>query len=236
MQSHDGSLRVACYFPVKEFKPYEDVEAKFLSDMVKAQRGGAERFIFVTGQMLQLADKERLKAQSFTSHTVIYDCNDIVSVVSAPGAGFLRAELGFPERENSYDHDFFKSLFATVSFSNLIHLFNESLEPKIYPSGFFELFDTLDIFNRTAQPSLLRQDFNEVYVNWVNAVYSFHDQLLGRDQFEYVTENRTFVMKRLPFAQYQVVYEEVGAAFSALTQRTMQLANFVAEKLQIPIR
>jgi len=89
LQSHDGTLRVACYFPVKEFRPYEDIEAKFLSDMKKAQKGGAKSFTFVTGQVLQLAEKVKLKALSFTKDTTVYDCTDILSVVSMPEAGFL---------------------------------------------------------------------------------------------------------------------------------------------------
>ncbi|VVP61708.1 hypothetical protein PS874_06334 [Pseudomonas fluorescens] len=237
LQSLDGTLRVACYFPVKEFKPYEQIEAKFLSDMEKAQKGGAERFTFVTGQMLQLAEKVKLKALSFTKNTTVYDCNDILNAVSAPGAGFLRAELGFiEEKKRSYDHEFFEGLFTTVSFSNLIHLCNESLEPKIFPSGFFELFDTLEFFNRTAQPDLLSRDLTEAYVAWVSAVYCFHEQLLGLDQFDYVFHNKTFVMKRVPSAQFQEIYDAVSTAFVGLTQGTMGLANLVAEKLQIAIR
>lgn len=236
LQSHDGSLIVACYFPVKRYRPYEDIEAKFLSDMEKAQKVGAIRFTFVTGQVLQLAEKVKLKARSFTKDTDVFDCNDILNVVCAPEAGFLRAELGFHDKNSSYDHDFFEALFATVSFSNLIHLFNDSLEPKIFPSGFFELFDTLEIFNRTAQPDLLSQDLKEAYVIWVDAVYRFHEQLLGIDQFDYVFENQTFVMKRIPYPQFQGVCNEVSAAFVSLTQGTTQLAGLVAEKLRIAVR
>lgn len=236
LQSLDGTLRVACYFPVKEFKPYEAIEAKFLIDMEKAKEGGAERFTFVTGQILQLAEKVKLKGLSFTKDTTIYDCNDILNVVSAPEAGFLRAELGFPDKKSSYDHEFFENLFSTVSFGKLMHLFNESIEPKIFPSGFFELFDNLDIFNRTAQPDLLSEDLKTAYVSWVDAVYSFHQQLLGLEQFDYVFENKTFVMKRVPAAQFQVIYDAVNTAFADLTRGTMGLANLVAEKLRIAIR
>ncbi|MGG5283302.1 hypothetical protein ACQZ2G_04745 [Pseudomonas viridiflava] len=207
-----------------------------MSDMEKARKGGASRFIFVTGQVLQRTEKVKLKGKSFTNKTEIFDCNDILSVVCAPRAGILRAELGFPDKKSSYDHDFFESLFAEVSFSNLIHLCNNSFTPKIYPHGFFELFDTMESFTLTAQPALLSPDLNEAYVSWVNAVDSFHEQLLGLDQFDYVFANRTFVMKRVAYPQYQAIYDEVSAAFAGLTQGTSQLLRLVAEKLRIAIR
>ncbi len=236
LQSLDGSLRVACYFPVKEFKPYEAIEAKFLSDMNKAHKAGAERFTFVTGQMLQLAEKVKLRGLSFITDTTVYDCNDILNVVSAPEASFLRAELGFPDKKSSYDHEFFETLFSTVSFSTLIHLYNQSMEPKIFPSGFIELFDNLDIFNQTAQPKLLSEDLKMAYVGWVDSVYSFQHQLLGLDQFDYVFENETFLMKNVPSAQFQGIYDTVNTAFADLAKGTMGLADIVAEKLRIPIR
>lgn len=236
LQSLDGTLRVACYFPIKEFKPYDEIEAKFLSDMEKARKGGAESFTFVTGQMLQLAEKLNLKKLSFTKDTAIYDCNDILNVVSAPEAGFLRAELGFPEIKKSHDQDFFETLFSTVSFSQLIHLFSESSEPKIFPSGFFELFDNLDIFRRTAQPGLLSEDLKNAYLSWGNAVDSFHQQLLGLEQFDYRYENQTFVMKPVPYAEYQGISDAVSTTFSDLAECTMELAKLVEGELRLAIR
>ena len=70
----------------------------------------------------------------------------------------------------------------------------------------------------------------------MHAVDSFHKQLLGLDQFDYVFENRTFVMKRVAYPQYQAIYDEVSAAFAGLTQGTSQLLRLVAEKLRIAIR
>ena len=236
LQSLDGTLRVACYFPIKEFKPYDEIEAKFLSDMEKARKGGAESFTFVTGQMLQRAEKLKLKELSFTKDTTIYDCNDILSVVSAPEAGFLRAELGFPEIKKSHDQDFFKALFSTVNFSKLIHLFNESLEPKIFPYGFLEVFDNLIIFRRTAQPGLLSDELKNAYLSWGSALDGFHEQLLGLEQFDYRDENQTFVMKRVPYAEFQGISDAVSTAFSDLAEYTMELAKLVEGKLRLPIR
>ncbi|OLS60555.1 hypothetical protein [Pseudomonas putida] len=236
LQSLDGTLRVACYFPIKEFKPYDEIEAKFLSDMEKAQKGGAESFTFVTGQVLQLAEKLKLKNFSFTKDTSIYDCNDILNVVSAPEAGFLRAELGFPDTKKSHDQDFFEILFSTVIFSKLIHLFNQSSEPKIFPSGFFEIFDALNIFRQTAQPGLLSDDLKNVYLNWGGAVDGFHLQLLELDQFDYRYENHTLIMKSFPYDEFQGVSDAVNTAFSDLVEYTMELAKFVEEKLRLPIR
>lgn len=236
LQSLDGALRVACYFPIKEFKPYDEIEAKFLSDMEKARKGGAESFTFVTGQMLQRAEKLKLKELSFTKDTTIYDCNDILSVVSAPEAGFLRAELGFPEIKKSHDQDFFKALFSTVSFSKLIHLFNESIEPKIFPYGFLEVFDNLNIFRRTAQPGLLSDELKNAYLSWESALDGFHQQLLGLEQFDYRDTNQTFVMKRVPYAEFQGISDAVNTAFSDLAEYTMELAKLVEGKLRLPIR
>lgn len=173
LQSHDRTLRVACYFPIKEFKPYEKVEIKFLSDMKKAQEGGSECFIFVTGQILQLAEKMNLQRLSLINDTKIFDCNDIMSVVSTPEAGFLRAELGFRETRISHDQAFFEKLFSTVSFSRLIHLLNESLEPKIFTYGFIDIFDTLEVFSKTAQPEFLSKDLKNAFLNWRDAVDVF---------------------------------------------------------------
>lgn len=236
LQSLDGTLRVACYFPVKTLKPYEDIEAKFLSDMDKAQKGGAESFTFVTGQLLQLADKVKLKKLSFTKDTSVFDCADILNAVSAPEAGFLRAELGFPDRKTSNDHDFFETLFSTVSFRKLIYLFHESYEPKIFPGGFFAFFDDLNVFRMTAQPDLLSKDFKRAYSSWRNAVDSFHEQLLGLEQFDYRSENQTLTMKRVPYSEFQSISDAVSSAFKNLIECTMELAKLVEEKLRLPIR
>lgn len=236
LQSTDGSLRVACFFPVKEYKSYKEIEVKFLSDMNKAEKGGASQFVFVTGQLMQLADKNKLKEQSLISNTTVYDCGDILNAVSAPGAGFLRAALGFPDEESSFEHDFFETLFGLVSFKKLIHLLNESLEPRIYPHAFFEIFDNLDIFNLTAQPGLLSPDLREAFKSWADSVDVFCFHLLKRDLFDYVYANQTFVMKQLPPKQYQVVYSEVSAAFSSMSSHTLQLARLVEKRLLIHIK
>lgn len=236
LQSTDGVLRVACYFPVKEYKSFSEIEAKFLSDMNKAKQGGATQFVFVTGQLMQLADKEKLKAQSLMPNTSVYDCGDILNAVSAPQAGFLRAALGFPDKESSFEHDFFETLFGLVSFKKLVHLLNESLEPRIYPHAFFEIFDNLDIFNLTAQPGLLSQDLRDAFTGWADAVDGFCFHLLKRDLFDYVYANQTFVMKRLPSAQYEAVFPQVSEAFSSMGDQTLQLARLVEQRLRIHIR
>lgn len=186
--------------------------------------------------MLQLAEKFKLKKLSFTKDTNIYDCTDILNVVSASEAGFLRAELGFPDIKKSHDQDFFEALFSTVSFNKLIHLFSESLEPKIFPSGFFEIFDNLNIFRLTAQPGLLTDDLKNSYLSWVKAVDGFRQQLLGLEQFDYRYENQTFVMKRFPYAESRGISDAVSTAFSDLMEYTIALTNFVEEKLRLPIR
>ncbi|AZD30240.1 hypothetical protein [Pseudomonas chlororaphis] len=114
LQSADGTLRVACYFPIKEYKSFKEIEAKFLSDMGKANQGGATQFVFVTGQLMQLADKEKLKVQSLIPKTAVYDCSDIVNVVSAPQAGFLRGLLGFPDNETGQCKPKFEGVLSSV--------------------------------------------------------------------------------------------------------------------------
>lgn len=114
LQNTDGTLRVACYFPTKEYKSFTEIEAKFLSDMRKASQGGATQFVFVTGQLMQLADKERLRIKSLIPKTAVYDCSDILSVVSAPKAGYLRALLGFPDREPEQRKPKFEGVLSSI--------------------------------------------------------------------------------------------------------------------------
>lgn len=236
LQSHDGHLRVACYFPIKEFKPYSEIAQKFMNDMKKAEKGGAKKFIFVTGQILQLSEKQQLKKACSIEGVEIFDCNDILSVVCKPESGFLRAELGFPDKDNSYDYEFFNRLYDMVSFIKLISLFNDSLVPKVFPCDFSDIFDALNTFNCTAQPSLLSQEFNESYISWMDAFHDFYEQVFLLDRFSYIHANQTFVMKRIPPSQFQDVCEQVSSAFSKSAEETVQLAGVVAEKLKIPVR
>ncbi|WP_146023277.1 hypothetical protein [Pseudomonas sp. GW456-12-10-14-LB2] len=114
LQSADGTLRVACYFPTKEYKSFSEIEAKFLKDLNKVSRADVTAFVFVTGQLMQLADKEKLKFQSPISKTAVYDCGDILSAVSAPQAGFLRALLGFPDKESMPSKPRFEGVLSSI--------------------------------------------------------------------------------------------------------------------------
>lgn len=204
--------------------------------MKEAQEGGAECFIFVTGQILQLAEKMNLKRLSLINDTKIFDCNDIMSVVSTLEVGFLRAELGFRETRISHDQAFFEKLFSTVSFSRLIHLLNESLEPKIFPYGFIDIFDTLEVFSKTAQPELLSKDLKNAFLNWRDAVDVFCLQLLGLEQFDYKDNNDTLVMKRVPSGKYQSIFDAMMTAYSDMATHTVELAKLAEKRLRVPIR
>ncbi|MCP1518891.1 hypothetical protein J2Y74_003201 [Pseudomonas migulae] len=235
LQSDDGYFRVACYFPVKEFKPYSDIELKFLGDMSKAAKGGAKHFTFVTGQILQLSEKKSLISRSSVPKTVIYDCTDILSLVSAPDAGFLRAELGFSEKIKSHDDEFFSELYRQVSFRKLINLFNDSIAPKLFPNGFFEIFDGLDYFNQTAQPKLLSRQFKIVFDAWEDSVGEFRNDLLYRDQFESTPDSRRLRLKQMDYVQFERVSKEVNLSFDSMVENTLSLARTAEEKLKLAI-
>lgn len=236
LQSLDGILRVACYFPIKEYRPYEDIKRKYLSDLNKAERAKAQKFSFVTGQVLQLAEKETLLGLSYTRQTEIFGCSDILNIVSAPGAAHLRAELGFPEVNESHDHAFFTSLYSIVSFKNLIYLFEESLPPRIFPMGFFEIFDTLAIFDRTAQPELLTEEMHTAYRNWTSRVYDFSHHLLDLENFEAIFNNRTLVMKKVSQEEYKIISAVMNETFNALWQETNSFVTTISRSLRIAIR
>ncbi|MNW19362.1 hypothetical protein D3C71_2193200 [compost metagenome] len=73
-------------------------------------------------------------------------------------------------------------------------------------------------------------------MSWGNAVDGFRQQLLGLELFDYRYENQTFVMKRVPYAEFQGISDAVSTAFSDLAEYTMELAKLVEGKLRLPIR
>lgn len=233
LQSADGQFRVACYFPIKEHKPYTEIKNKFISDMNKAKEGGAENFIFVTGQALQLAEKKELEKLSLIPKTTVYCCYDIITHISRPDAGFLRAELGFASKTPSYDETFSRDLYSAIGFKSLILLINESIPPKIFPYRFIHIFDGVSQLYITAQPRLLSEKLREPYDRWRKSVAKFEEILLHSDKYDYKADQ--FVMRQLKADEYRDFYQAASEAFSEFTERTLDLARAIEDQCHLPL-
>ena len=235
LESLDGTVVVACYFPVKKLASFKKIQSKFMSDMKKAHACGAEKFIFVTGQILQQADKRKLIKLSAIHSTEIHDCTDISNKVAAPESGYLRAELGFPDNKESPEKDFFRRLYKIVDFPKLIELFHISLPPRKFPSGFISFFDSVEKFNCSAEPGLLGKQLKTAFCNWSKAVEEFEHQINDPDRFDNVDAQRSYVLIKMPYVTSQRIGAEIKAAFTNLHQETNALTRLAAEKHRISI-
>lgn len=233
LQSTDGYFRVACYFPIKEYKPYAEIKDKFISDMNKAKNGGAKHFTFVTGQALQLTEKSELKGLSLIPATTIYCCYDIISHISKPEAGFLRAELGFPSKSQTHDESFSRDLYNAIGFKDLILIINESISPKIFPYRLINVADGISHFDMTAQPRLLSAGLREPYYRWRDAYSEFEEILLHSGNYEYKSNN--FVMRQLSRDEYLDFYQAASNAFDDFARSTLDLARKIEELCHLPL-
>lgn len=225
----------ACYFPINKLESLKKIKSKFIADMKKAHQNGAEKFIFVTGQILQLAEKHKLIRLSTVAETEIHDCTDISNKVAAPESGYLRAELGFADNKESPEKDFFRRLYKIVDFPHLIDLFHISLSPKKFPSDFIAFFDSVEKFNRSAEPALLGKQLKNAFCNWTKAVEEFDQQINDPDHFDSVDAQRGYELIKMPYLTSQRIGAEIKAAFTALHQKTNRLTCLVAEKHRISI-
>lgn len=234
LQSFDGSLVVACYFPIKEYMPYEKIKKKFMADVKSAHEHSAESFIFVTGQILQLAEKRKLTKLSPIADTKVYDCLDILNKVCAPESGYLRAELGFPDDKASPEKDFFRRLYKKISFTHLIKLILDSAPPRKYSKGFIAFFDSIDEFRRSAFPQVLGPELEKAFYKWDEAARKFEGHLNDPDRFDTIDAPLGYAITKMPYPELQRVSAEVNVVFQSLHQETIALARLVAEKHKIP--
>ncbi|MOA16891.1 hypothetical protein D3C78_1371240 [compost metagenome] len=153
----------------------------------------------------------------------------------------LRAELGLPDPpSNSVGVAFSRDLYRRIDFKRLIDCINISIPPKRFCAYFLNFFEDLEGFLTVAQSSLLDQEFQRFFNDFVVAARGFEDETINSGHYD--INYRDLCLKwlceegeEMPLNEYLAIVNPKVEAFDRLAKTAIAMVRYIAEAYSVSV-
>lgn len=247
IQSEDGSIYVACYYPTSHKSLY-DIKNKFLSDFDKVVANrSVKEFVFVTGQHTSDAQKNELIQLALSRASIkikIICATDIASHLMNKSNKVLLDQI-YPYNDyleiSNFDRATLISLLRDVNLINMVDIYNEDdMAPNWFSGKYINIFSSIKRFNCLLQHTQLSVELKRIYSSWIYGVFEFEAMLVN--EFEYSDHHQMFrrirepndpILGYLPHNQLEEITSRINGIHQDFLYKTVDLINYAVERHRI---